>query len=176
MNNNYKDTLDHVIADIDNENNDSDNGEGAADDSRLVPPSSLYYGNYTERDKLYTALLRQYIENNAAKSQANAVYKCVFFLVVVSVFAVLTIAPAIMFCELAQNGITTDDAIAILGSSIGIVSAIVVLPRIIAEHLFPTKEDENMIALVKSMQENDSNIRSANVSLSDDANNKTAES
>lgn len=37
----------------------------------------------------------------------------------------------------------------------------IVLPKIIAKHLFPTNEDEQMIELVKNMQVNDSNIRDA---------------
>lgn len=51
------------------------------------------------------------------------------------------------------------DAGAIIGSVAGIVSSLIVLPKIIAEHLFPTDEDRNMNEFLKSMQENDSAIR-----------------
>lgn len=47
----------------------------------------------------------------------------------------------------------------IIGSVAGIISSLVVLPKIIAEHLFPTDEDRNMNEILKSMQENDSAIR-----------------
>ena len=36
---------------------------------------------------------------------------------------------------------------------------IIVLPKIIAEHLFPVDEEQNMLEMVKKMQENDANIR-----------------
>lgn len=41
----------------------------------------------------------------------------------------------------------------------GIISALVILPKIIAQHLFPTDEERNMLKMVRNMQDNDSKIR-----------------
>ena len=48
----------------------------------------------------------------------------------------------------------------------GIISTLFILPKIIAEHLFPTNEESNMLEMVKNMQNNDSEIR--NVLYEDD--------
>ncbi len=52
-----------------------------------------------------------------------------------------------------------DGAGLVFGCVASTVSALIILPKIIAEHLFPKNEDENMIGLVKEMQKNDSEIR-----------------
>lgn len=46
-----------------------------------------------------------------------------------------------------------------LGSAGSLVTALAIIPKIIAEHLFPADEDKDMISLVKNMQLNDSEIR-----------------
>ena len=46
-----------------------------------------------------------------------------------------------------------------MGSVAGMVSSLIIIPKIIAEHLFPVDEESNMLDMVKSMQENDSRIR-----------------
>lgn len=137
-------------------------GNDKADDSELAQQSNEELTAYEMRNHLYTLLLRDYISNNAAKTKSNSIYKTMFFMVVLFAFGALTIAPAIVICEMAMmEKIETVNAVLALGSCVSGISAIVVLPKIIAEYLFPSREDENMIELVKQMQENDSDIRSA---------------
>ena len=73
-------------------------------------------------------------------------------IVVVSLIALITIA--------RKETTSLSDVAVVLSSMAGIISAIIILPKIIAEHLFPTNEDEHMIEMVKNMQVNDSKIRS----------------
>ena len=44
---------------------------------------------------------------------------------------------------------------AAIASAIGIVSAIIVLPSTIAEHLFPKDEESHLIKIVENMQKHD---------------------
>lgn len=155
-----RDKYESVISESSEYFEDSAGGD-KVNDSNLTSKAGRESTEYDFRNHLYTLLLQDYINNNASKAAANSIYKLMFFLVVLFAFGALTIAPAIVVCEMAQREkIEIADAVLALGSCVSGVSAIIVLPKIIAEYLFPAREDENMIELVKQMQENDSDIRS----------------
>ena len=58
-----------------------------------------------------------------------------------------------------KDTVALTDMGVIFGAVSGILSAIIVIPKIIAEHLFLKDEDGNMIDMVKNMQQNDTGIR-----------------
>jgi len=58
-----------------------------------------------------------------------------------------------------KTTVTSTDLGVIIGGFSGILSALLIIPKIIAEHLFPKDEDTNMIGMVKNMQLNDTGIR-----------------
>ena len=165
-----------ILEDIDDDFNDvfddddkpSDVGTAAiiADRSLLVSAtkqSKEEKTEYEKRDESYTLLLDDYIESSKSKTSWNKVYKCIFFSVTMLILIALVafpIAVTIIIVVKEQSNLVVDIA-ALVGSIIGIISAIIVLPKIIAQHLFPTNEDEHMIELVKNMQVNDSKIREA---------------
>lgn len=115
---------------------------------------------YIIRNELYSVLLKQYIKEYKSRSQWKKWYKLVFFIAVLCCFIGIIGAS---LCAIIIVALKDDpgiyDAGAIIGSVAGIVSSLIVLPKIIAEHLFPTDEDRNMNEFLKSMQENDSAIR-----------------
>lgn len=133
-------------------------------DSEMAPksnkPISAYGEQYDARDELYTGLLRQYISAFNQKAMANAKYKAKFFYITMIAFCVLVGIPliAILLAVIIGNH-NASIIVALVSGAISILSAIIVLPTIIAKHLFPPDEDKNMIDLVKSMQDNDSGIR-----------------
>lgn len=115
---------------------------------------------YTIRNKLYSDLLEQYIEEYKSKSHWKKWYKLAFFIAVLCCFIGIigaSLYAIIIVAKKEAPGIY--DIGAVIGSVAGIVSSLVVLPKIIAEHLFPTDEDRNMNEILKSMQENDAAIR-----------------
>lgn len=118
---------------------------------------------YSNRDKIYTQLLKHYKDTFQSKSKWNKWYKLSFFVLSMLVFVGIIVASvgAICFVALKQETSMSDVSV-VVGSTAGIVSSIIVLPRIIAEHLFPTNEDANMNDMVKNMQVNDSKIRTLN--------------
>ena len=115
---------------------------------------------YRIRDKEYTELLHSYIAQHAKKSKKNGKYKFVFFCCVMLVFfgVVILSVVSIVFLARREEASFSDIGI-VLGAAASCVSAIIVLPRIIAEHLFPKDEDSNMINLIQTMQQNDCEIR-----------------
>lgn len=116
---------------------------------------------YLRRDELYSDLLEHYIDTNIDKTHRNITYKCAFFWIAMSIFIVLTVAPIVLLIIIAcKNTRYTSDIAVVLGAVGGLISSIIIIPKIIAEHLFPTNEDSNMIDMVKNMQINDSRIRS----------------
>lgn len=123
---------------------------------------------YNNRNRLYTQLLGIYIENYKQKEKTKGIYKCIFFIITLLLFLGIIVCGLIGIVALSVFG---DENLANVGIAIaniaGIVSALIVLPRIIAEHLFPTDEESNMLEMVKNMQDNDSNIRNI---LYDDSN------
>ena len=75
---------------------------------------------------------------------------------------VLIVGPIVAFVVLAFKAeIGAPEISLIAGCTAGMLSSVIVLPKIIAEHLFPTNEDEHMIEMVKNMQMNDAKIRDA---------------
>lgn len=115
---------------------------------------------YSRRNDLYSDILEEYISINKAKSKANKHYKFWFFLISMIVFAALAIGPIVVFINIAgKECATITDLATVLGCITGIITSIIVIPKIIAKHLFPTDEDTHMIEMVKNMQINDSKIR-----------------
>ncbi len=123
--------------------------------------ASGYGRQYDRRDELYADLLSNYIEQSKEKADKNVEYKQAFFYIVMAAFCLMILLPLVAIIIVAIRGDNNATAIVALSTSaVSILSAIIILPKIIAKHLFPTDEDKNMIDLVKSMQENDSGIRS----------------
>jgi lipopolysaccharide export LptBFGC system permease protein LptF len=121
--------------------------------------SALFYSEYNKRDKMYTELLRHYIDTTKLKSKLNESYKRNFYRLVMAIFVGL----AISFVALSIAAFFAKDKATGVGLATanvaGLISAIIVLPRIIAKHLFPENEDEHMVRLVEKMQNNDTSIR-----------------
>lgn len=115
---------------------------------------------YDKRNKLYTQLLRTYIDNYSTKEKTKRIYKLIFFIVTMFLFfGIISVClVGIILLSITNNGQLADAGIAI-ADIVGIISALIILPRIIAEHLFPANEESNMLEMVKNMQDNDANIR-----------------
>ncbi|MBD5536858.1 MAG: hypothetical protein HDQ99_14640 [Lachnospiraceae bacterium] len=115
---------------------------------------------YNKRNKLYTELLREYILRYNKKEAEKAIYKGIFFSVIMFMFVAIVICGSVGLLLLSMYGDGTMANVGIAIANIaGIISSLIILPKIIAEHLFPVDEESNMIGMVRNMQENDANIR-----------------
>lgn len=124
--------------------------------------SGFYWDQYKRRDVLYSNMLEHYLDVHTSKARWNTWFKLVFFTVIMLVFLVLICAPMAAIVIIALKEDVNWEHVALVVSGLaGIITSIMVLPKIIAEHLFPTNEDQNMIGIVENMQKNDSRIRSS---------------
>lgn len=115
---------------------------------------------YNKRNKLYTELLGNYIARYSKKEAAKAIYKGIFFGVIMFMFVAIVVCGSVGLLLLSMYGDGTMANVGIAIANIaGIISSLIILPKIIAEHLFPVNEESNMIGMVRNMQENDANIR-----------------
>lgn len=137
----------------------------SSQDGSLIESASQespYGEHYDARDKLYTEMLQHYLVVHDSKFRWNTWYKLAFFIVTMLAFAVMIAAPMISLIIIAHRGNASMSDVALVASGVvGIISAIIVLPKIIAEHLFPKDENKHMIGMVQSMQKNDAQIRTA---------------
>lgn len=115
---------------------------------------------YNKRNLLYSTLLEKYISIYERKEKAKAGYKCVFFWITIVLFVAIvgSCLYSIIMLQTSTNSDLTNIGVALTNVA-GIISTIIILPRIIADHLFPTNEESNMLEMVKNMQDNDANIR-----------------
>ena len=143
-------------------------GEGSSTDDIVWLESSdreksRFGEQYDKRDTLYAHLLDTYIHTYESKSRWNKWYKLAFFSLSLAAFVGvigLSLTALIIVALHAKDESTVTNIAVVISSMAGIISSIVVLPKIIAKHLFPMDEDEKMIEMVKHMQLNDSRIRS----------------
>lgn len=115
---------------------------------------------YDKRNTLYTSLLGEYIGIYSKRAQAKDKYKLAFFIITMIAFVGIIVASLIFigYTSIYGEGQIVDIG-TVIASVAGIISALIIIPKIIAEHLFPVNEESTMIDMVKSMQDNDAKIR-----------------
>ena len=158
----YQDILSQIFTDdfiIEDENEDSISDEVMAKNANKE--RTIDDAQYKLRNEYYSDLLSEYIDVYNSKTSWNKWYKFFFFLITMLIFIAIITCSIIAVIIVASKDNSNNTDIAVVFSCLaGVVSSIIILPRIIAKHLFPTNEDENMIGMVKNMQKNDALIRS----------------
>ena len=111
--------------------------------------------SFDEEDKrngYYTQILKQFTENHKKTHCARIAFKWIFFCIVcLSFIAVVTAGVFAIITISKKDKIDSFDvgvAVTGLGS---VLSAIIVLPKIIAKHLFPEDGDVKEFSFVKDM-------------------------
>jgi hypothetical protein len=155
--------LREIVNTIMPENQDGSGGVVVVADDETQTSSSVTAQDVPEdakRNALYTELLDRYIGDYAFKVVSKRRYKTVFFVATMVMFFMLVIAPIAAILVVALNGQgSISDVSVVIGSVAGIISAIIVLPKIIAEYLFPVDEETHLIEIVRTMQNIDLKIR-----------------
>ena len=119
-------------------------------ESLLEADGEFFQAN--KRDVYYSILVREIINNNSA----TQTLKYVFFSVVCAVFALVSILGIVAICIIAgKENIDYSDITIALSSLGGILSAIIVLPKIIAKHLFPENSEAVRFNFVTENQKMD---------------------
>ena len=107
--------------------------------------------SYIRFDKEFRKFLKHYVRQQKKKEFQKLVLKGFFFGIIMLGFVILLATPMVimLFCAEKSSSVLITSLIA---SLIELVSAIIVLPKIIAEYLFNKEEDKNMMEIIKYMQ------------------------
>jgi len=117
------------------------------------------------RGSLYTALLEAYVTDFDIRHAGNLGYKKAFFIVVMSLFGLTVLSACAALVILAvQKADSTAGIVMAVSSMATIISSFIIIPRIIAEYLFPLDEDKRVTDMVGMMQQNDSVTRKIHTS------------
>ncbi len=125
---------------------------------------SEYYLESARRDIYYSALIKDIVKNN----RVSQVFKWIFFVVVCLAFIVVcAVGLLIIFNISKKSDISIEDvSVAITGFG-SMLTAIIVLPQIIAKHLFPENSEEVRFGFIKENQKLDQSYLVNDVSESD---------
>lgn len=128
-----------------------------------------YYTNLLQRDKEYVKLLSHYVNNQQRVDLSQLIFKCIFFAIVCVTYVI-----TILFGAMAILNISDKDTISLLdvGAALtglgSILSAVIVLPSKIAEHLFPSGGNKSSMEFIQSMQNYDLSRTPASNEATDD--------
>lgn len=127
--------------------------------------ASEYYLESERRDVYYSALVKDIVKNN----RTGQVLKCIFFSVVCLVFSFICIFGLLIIFNISKKETVTysDVSIAIAGFG-SVLSSIIVLPTIIAKHLFPENSEMVRFAFIKENQKLDQAYLEDDISEFDD--------
>lgn len=104
------------------------------------------------RDVFYSALVKDIVLNN----RSSQILKIIFFIVVCLVFVGVTIAGIVTILVIAKKDKVdySELGVAITGLC-SVISAIIILPKTIANHLFPQNGEEVRFNFIKDNQKFD---------------------
>ena len=118
----------------------------------------------SERDKQdaqFTQIVEAFKSYYQKKSADNHTYKKIFFYLTMLILLVIA-AGFVAVCVCLVWAAKWQIAVPIAGAgAAAIVTALLKLPEIIATHLFPLKEDQVIVDLVKALKDTDNPARTA---------------
>ena len=108
--------------------------------------------SYIKIDQEFNRFLHNFVDIEEKKEQQKLNLKDQFFWFIMLGFLALMLTPLIIVI-VGRNMSNASMIVSLITALIELVSAIIVLPKIIAEYLFNKEEDANMIQIIKNMQE-----------------------
>lgn len=110
------------------------------------------YVESMRRDRYYSAMVKDIVKNN----RTSQILKLIFFIIVCFAFLGICIVGSIVVIIIAiKNEISIED-LGVAATGFGsILTSIIVLPQIIAKHLFPENSEEVRFGFIKENQKND---------------------
>ena len=104
------------------------------------------------RDVYYSALVKDIVRDN----RRSQILKCFFFGIVCIVFLLTCIGGMIVIFNVTEKDVLTVRDIGVAFAGFGsVLSAIIVLPKIIAKHLFPEDSEKVRFDFIKENQKSD---------------------
>lgn len=113
-----------------------------------------------KRDALYIKYIRSYTDSYVKRIKGQSKMKWIFFLVILFLLFSLVMGTIITILIIANKSKSTINDIAIIGTSMaGVISAFIVLPKVIAKNLFPPTDDDHSAEIFKRVIKNDMKLR-----------------
>lgn len=110
--------------------------------------------------KIYTEYLETYVNDYKKKISAQITMKWIFFIIVLLLLTSMIIGSIIVICNISKKPlINPSDVATVITAIVGAVSAFLILPKVIAENLFPSKEEDKTAQIFEKMFEHDINLR-----------------
>ena len=111
-----------------------------------------YYLETDRRDVYYSALVKDIVKDNRTGQKL----KCIFFCIICGVFVFTCVFGMFVVFEVAKKEqAALSDFGAIIAGLGSIVSSILVLPKIIAKHLFPENSEKERFEFITANQQFD---------------------
>lgn len=108
--------------------------------------------SYIKIDQEFNRFLHNFVDIEEKKENQKLDLKDQFFWFIMIGFFALMLTPLIIAIA-GRNMSNIAMIVSLVTALIELVSAIIVLPKIIAEYLFNKEEDSNMVQIIRNMQE-----------------------
>ncbi len=107
--------------------------------------------SYIKIDAEFGRFLKNFVDLQEVKENQKIELKEQFFWIIMIGFLIMVLTPAIVVLSVKH---LSDIAfvISLISVLVELISAIIILPKVIAKYLFNKKEDANMMKIIKSMQ------------------------
>lgn len=114
--------------------------------------ASSSYMESERRDIYYSALVKDIVKNNRTSQKL----KVIFFIIVCIVFCFICVCGMFIIMNSSNKESITNSDIGIAITGFGsVLSTVIVLPKIIAKHLFPENSEKDRFAFMKQNQQLD---------------------
>lgn len=129
-----------------------------------------------KHNKLYTKILKRYVKNFKQTSKIKEEYKKGLINILLLMMIGIPIVVFVFLYYLLENFYGQDSLPTLISGSltaiVSLLTAFIAIPRIIISYLFNEKEEENMTAIIKNIQDYDKQIRLNSSSLNEENKNK----
>ena len=116
-------------------------------------------GYLVGHNKQYSDLLEIYVKNAKGTLTEKLLYKKIFFWGCIGVLGLMFLVFILALIIAAYKENTIHIVSELVAATVALASALIVLPKIIAEYLFNTSDEKNMVEIIKNMQEYDKSVR-----------------
>lgn len=113
-----------------------------------------------ERNKKYNKYIDNYSFVYAKKQKGQSKMKWIFFITVLALLVILVMGTIVsMVLISSKNDIDLYDISLIISAIAGVITSFIILPKVIAQNLFPSTDEDNSYNTFKSVIENDYRLR-----------------
>ncbi len=112
------------------------------------------------RSRTYSNYLNEYINHFKEKSKQQRGMKIAFFVVILVLLAAVVCGSIAVFIVVAtKKDVSVADIATLISATGGLISAFIILPKVIAINLFPQKEEDITADLFEKMFDHDMQLR-----------------